>query len=371
MSKQTSEKLRRVSPKILADWEVRAHQEIPSSWGVTSLLMKDHFQSFLDQLVFALDNSINRTRYQVAEDRASALKFARLHQQSRVPLSYTLAEIVREFQIMRDVALKVLESDGPLPITDRNLILDIFDQTVSDVAVRFADVQNEIQEHFSLTLVHDLRAPISVARMWVYAIQRDPSVSASALKAAGKIDTTMERLDSMLKELLDVSRIRAGMGIDFEFEEMRLDELIKDVVREMKETYGSRFELNADEPTSGAWNRPGLRRVLENLIINALKYGNQDSPVLVTLTQDAIQAGFTIHNEGNPIPIEIQPTLFERFLRASNATSNSGWGLGLALVSGMVAAHHGTVRIESSEAKGTDFIVVLPKKQGVGRASAQ
>ena len=362
MSKQTSERLKRDSPRILADWEVRAYKEIPSSWGVTSLLMKDHFQSFLDQLVDALCNTTNRTRYQVAQDRASALKFAKLHQQSRVPLSYTLAEIVREFQIMRDVALRVLEIDGPLPIADRNLILDIFDQTVSDVAVRFADVQNEIQEHFSLTLVHDLRAPISVARIWVYTIQRDPGLSASALMAAEKIDKTMERLDSMLKELLDVSRIRAGMGIEFEFEEMRLDELAKEVIQDMRETYGNRFDLHASEAVTGNWNRPGLRRVLENLIVNALKYGTPDAPVRVTLTQTAQQAEFTVHNVGNPIPIDVQPTLFQKFLRGSTATSKTGWGLGLALVSGMVAAHHGTVRIQSSEANGTDFIVVLPKK---------
>ena len=122
------------------------------------------------------------------------------------------------------------------------------------------------------------------------------------------------------------------------------------------------FELRINEPTTGAWNRAGLRRVLENLVVNALKYGSLNAPVRVTLTQDAVQAELTVHNDGNPIPIEIQPTLFEKFLRASSATSNTGWGLGLALVSGMVAAHHGTVRIQSSEANGTDFIVVLPKK---------
>jgi signal transduction histidine kinase len=362
VSKQTSELLRRDSRKILAEWEVRAHKEIPSSWNVTSLLMKDHFQSFLDQLADALSNTEIRTRFQVAQDRATALKFAKQHQQSRVPLSFTLAEIVLEFQIMRSVAMKVLEAERPLPVEARNLILDVFDQTVSDVAVRFAEVQNEIKEHFSLTLVHDLRAPIAVARMWVYTIQRDATLSPTTLKAAEKIDKTIERLDSMLMELLDVSRIRAGLEIDFELEEMRLDELVKETVEDMKESHGNRFELHADEPTTGAWNRPGLRRVLENLIVNALKYGSQDKPVRITLTQSAAQVELTVHNDGNPIPIEIQPTLFEKFLRASTATSNTGWGLGLALVSGMVAAHHGTVRIESSEAKGTDFIVVLPKK---------
>ena len=362
MSNQTADQLKRYSSQILAEWIIRAHQEIPSSWGVTSLLLKDHFQALLDQLADAMSNTAVRTHFRVAQDRASALKFAKQHQQSRLPLSYTLAELVREFQIMRQVVFQFLETkDTPLPLTDRNIILNIFEQTVSDVVVRFAEVQNEIQEHFSLTLVHDLRTPVFVAKVCTNIIHRDASISENARRAAEKINKNMDRLESMLRELLDVSRIRAGMGLIFEFEEVRLDDLAREVVQDLKGLYGYRLELHSHEPVAGTWNRAGLRRVMENLIVNALKYGTADTPVKITLTQNATEATFTVHNSGNPIAIENQPKLFEKFMRASTAESTTGWGLGLALVSGMVAAHRGTVRIESTETAGTDFIVTLPK----------
>ena len=172
----------------------------------------------------------------------------------------------------------------------------------------------------------------------------------------------LERLESMLRELLDVSRIRSGIGLAFELEAVRLDVLAREVVQEMKGMHGERLGLHVEVPTIGAWNRAGLRRVLENLIVNALKYGSQDKPVSITVTQNTSHATLTVHNDGNPIPAEDQPLLFEKFLRASTAKSTTGWGLGLALVCGMVKAHHGSVRLESSQARGTDFIVELPKK---------
>ena len=362
MPNQTSDRLKRDSSKILYEWKARAYKEIPASWNVTSLLMDAHFLSFLDQLSDALRKTTNRTGFRAVQDRECALEFAKQHQKDRVSLGYTLATIVLELQIMREVILHILEEDVPIPVADRIIILKIFDQTLSDVAVRFADTQKEIQEHFALTLVHDLRTPVSVAKMCAHIIQRDRTASENSLRAVEKIDKSMDRIESMLKELLDVSRIRAGMGLAFEFEEFRLDVLAKEVVLDFKETYGERFELHADEPTTGTWNRAGLRRVIENLLVNAFKYGGPNTRIRVTIIQNTTHAILTVHNDGNPIPIEDQPKLFEKFLRVSMATSKTGWGLGLTLVGGMVTSHHGTVRVESSEAKGTDFIVELPKK---------
>ena len=152
-----------------------------------------------------------------------------------------------------------------------------------------------------------------------------------------------------------------AIGLAFKIEEFGLDVLAKEVVQEMTAIYGEKFGLDADDPTNGTWNRAGLRRVFENLMVNALKYGSANTIVIVTVSQSASHAILTVHNEGNPIPVKDRPTLFDKFQRTSTATSQTGWGLGLALVKAMVTAHHGNVRIESSQESGTDFIVEIPK----------
>jgi signal transduction histidine kinase len=242
------------------------------------------------------------------------------------------------------------------------MIACTIDTALSAAATQFAVVHQEIQEQYALTLVHDLRGPINYVKLSAYLIKQDTTASKESLHVAGKIDKHMDYLETMLKDLLDVSRVRAGLGLRFEFEAFRLDELAKELVEDMKEIHGERFELNVKEPVAGTWNRDGIRRVVENLIINALKYGGAATPVRLTVAQNATHAMLTVHNEGNPISIEERPRLFEKFQRATTAMNQTGWGLGLALVSGMVRAHRGIVRVESSPETGTDFIVELPKK---------
>lgn len=360
MPNETADRLRRCAPKILIHWQERAYKEVGSSVGVAPLVMKDHFQSLLELLADALVNTTQKNHFRVAHDRGSALEFAKLHGDSRAPLSYTLAEVVLESQILRQVILEVLEEDEPLPIPDRDTIIKVLDQTVRDTAVRFADIQNDIQEQFALTLVHDLRTPATVAKLGAQIIKRDSASSENSVRAAGKIEGNMERLEGMLRQLLDVSRIRSGAGLSFELDEMRLDVVAREVVEEMNSVHGDRVAIQADQSITGQWNRDGLYRAIENLVANALKYGNADSHVKVMLKQNDTTATITVHNDGNPIPESEQPTLFKKFVQGSNVTNTSGWGLGLALVNGVVKAHDGTVRVRSSQATGTDFIIELP-----------
>ena len=70
-----------------------------------------------------------------------------------------------------------------------------------------------------------------------------------------------------------------------------------------------------------------------------------------------------MHNEGEPIPLVEQASLFESFKRASTADQEIGWGLGLTMVKGMVDAHKGTITVESGKETGTKFIIKIPKAQ--------
>src|SRR6185295_2991901 len=145
-------------------------------------------------------------------------------------------------------------------------------------ATQFATVHQEIQEQYALALVHDLRAPINYVKLSAQYIAQDSTASKESLHVAGKINKHMDRLEAMLKDLLDVSRVRAGLGLAFEFEAIRLDVLAKELTQDMNEVQGERIQLKADEPITGTWNRGGIRRVLENLITNALKYGSATTP---------------------------------------------------------------------------------------------
>jgi signal transduction histidine kinase len=124
---------------------------------------------------------------------------------------------------------------------------------------------------------------------------------------------------------------------------------------------GDRFILMTEKSIEGDWSKKGIRRIIENLCSNAIKYGEPHRPITVSVLQESGLAAIEIHNEGRPIPAEDLPTLFDQYRRTESAERGGqrGWGLGLTLVRGIAEAHGGRVSVESSMARGTTFRVVF------------
>ena len=123
----------------------------------------------------------------------------------------------------------------------------------------------------------------------------------------------------------------------------------------------NRLKLTACESIIGKWNESGLRRVIDNLVINALKFSVPNSPILLTITQSKEAVEVSVHNDGAPIPSDEKSILFQQFRRARNSQGKKGWGLGLTIVKGITEAHGGHVEVESELGAGTTFRVILPR----------
>ncbi|MEO5969798.1 MAG: sensor histidine kinase [Bdellovibrionia bacterium] len=134
------------------------------------------------------------------------------------------------------------------------------------------------------------------------------------------------------------------------------------MIENMELIHGGEISLSSDGPTIGLWNENYLRRMIENLIDNAFKYRTPQTPIRISLKHTQEKAVIDIHNEGNPIALCDQVVLFSPFRRIKTADTHKGWGLGLTLVRGVVEALHGSIRIESTAATGTSFIVELPHR---------
>ena len=110
-----------------------------------------------------------------------------------------------------------------------------------------------------------------------------------------------------------------------------------------------------------------LHQMLWNLIANALKYGLPDKPVTVVLDGTSVDGvTLSVHNCGKPIPPEIMPRLFAPLVRGSleqvASLAGANLGLGLYIVNTIVRAHSGRISVTSSDADGTRFQIVLPRR---------
>jgi PAS domain S-box-containing protein len=225
------------------------------------------------------------------------------------------------------------------------------------------NLERELRERFVAALTHDLRTPMTATRMIAQLLMRKTSDPAAIQTLVERIVANMDRADRMIRDLLDANRIKAGEGIPISPSACDLVALARSVVQDFNATHGPRAELNACGDTiQGHWDCNGIQRVLENLLENAIKYGDPNSTVQVQLAQKAEYVEISVHNRGRPISARDQDTLFNPYRRTSDALKGGkkGWGIGLTLVKGITEAHQGKVFVKSSREHGTTFTIQLP-----------
>lgn len=245
-------------------------------------------------------------------------------------------------------------------LTERNRVIQ--ERDLSRTRVESLELDTELRERFIFTLSHDLRTPLAAANANCQLIQKRGCDVPQHESFAGRASRNIGRVDKMICDLLDASRIKAGHSLPLTFEEYDLAEEVRNVCEELAIVIGDRFAVEGPASLIGCWDRSGIRRVLENLLTNGVKYGDPAGVVTTHLEAIENRVLLRVHNRGSPIEPEAQDTLFQLFRRADSATpSKEGWGLGLTLVRGITEAHGGVVHLRSLATEGTTFVLDLPR----------
>lgn len=228
------------------------------------------------------------------------------------------------------------------------------------------------REQFINTLSHDLRNPLAAAKANADLLVLFPNRTEGRQKIVGKIIASILRADRMIQDLLDAARLRSGHKYDLFFEECNYGEDLCGLAEELSTQFGDRFRFNIDGDFHGSWAVEALRRAIENLAGNAIKYGSTESPITINLSRDGDIATISVHNEGDPISFEDQKGLFDPFQRTKEAERKGkrGWGLGLTIVRGVAEALNGRVEVRSAPGIGTTFSMIFPAKFANAQKSA-
>jgi signal transduction histidine kinase len=236
-------------------------------------------------------------------------------------------------------------------------------QTIVRSNEKILDLETEraLRESFVSLLSHDLRTPLSVAKISAQLIQRRSSNPEACQNLALKISHSIDRADDMIRNLLDANRIRSGEKLPLNIEHFEMSSFIQETLLDLATVHGDRFVLKPSEKIEGFWDIQNVRRVIENLCNNAIKYGSI-SPVTLSLELSDKFVKICVHNQGSIISEEDQKSLFQQFRRSHEAeeSGKKGWGIGLTLVQGVAEAHGGNVSVKSEAGTGTIFTVTLP-----------
>ncbi|MBA3439730.1 MAG: heavy metal sensor histidine kinase [Pyrinomonadaceae bacterium] len=225
---------------------------------------------------------------------------------------------------------------------------------------------------FSADASHELRTPLTVLRGELEGIAQDPQLTKEMREMIGSALEETERLAKIVESLLVISRLDAG---EARMERARLDfaELAEATVEQLSllaEDKSISLVSDTPEPVEVEGDRARLKQVVVNLVDNAIKYTPAGGRVEVKVTREDGHALLEVKDTGGGIPAEALPHIFERFYRVDKARSRAvgGTGLGLAIVKSICAAHGGQVKVESTENKGSRFVVQLPASSYVNAA---
>lgn len=228
----------------------------------------------------------------------------------------------------------------------------------------------QFQERFLAVLGHDLRNPLAAVEMGAALLRRQRPDDANVIRILDRIDSSTGRMTRMIEQILDLTRSRLSGGLTVDRRELDLRSVVAATIDELSTAKPGRvITLLASEPQLGSWDRDRLEQVFSNLIGNAVQHGRAGAPVSVSVEPcgngDVCVA---VHNEGVPIPEDLQSKLFDPFRRGdrdSRTAATAGLGLGLYISREIVRAHGGELTVRSNDVEGTTFRVSLPRSGAI------
>ena len=257
---------------------------------------------------------------------------------------------------------------GELPTCDGGI--DGAVKCASDPAAgRIAALERGIRSRDEVLAIvsHDLRNPLAIISTAATLLQRGEGES-GRIELLGMVRNACNQMQSLVADLLDVSRIEEG---GFIVDPTRVD--VPDVMREIRTLFepaavekGIGLEIDdcRDVPPLHA-DRTRLVQILVNLLSNAIRFRDRGT-VRLTVNYEGDHARFSVWDTGPGIPSEELPYLFDRFWQA-RSSHRGGAGLGLAIVKGFVEAHQGAVEVQSEVGVGSRFSFTIPCIEECGR----
>lgn len=281
-----------------------------------------------------------------------------------------LTSVARKLAQTGDYSLRARKaSDDELGV-----LAETLNAMLAEIERRQAETREALKarDDFLSVASHELKTPLTTLKLQTQRLQAMlPSGEGERvdrerlLRVIAPYSRQVLRLEKLVNQLLDVTRIAAGR-LQLEREEVDLSKLVTELSDRFRDELAQAsctLELSASEPVVGRWDPFRLDQVISNLLSNAIKYG-AGGPVDVSVTRDAARGYVTVRDRGIGIAPAEQERIFAPFERVVSVRHYGGLGLGLYIARRIIDAHGGRITVKSREGEGATFTVELPLGEG-------
>jgi len=366
---------------IVDEWVEFARTRVPLSREIARGELADHARVLLLAIAADLRRGQGaQAAYEKSQgnrpgNSPNITRVAQDHAEQRFNKGFSIDDLLSEFRALRASVIRrwteQLQSPKREHLDELTRFGEAMDQSMTESVSLYTRKVNDSRNRLLGVLGHDLRTPLGVVQMSARYLLQVDTLSGTQTKAAARILTAAERMNAMVKDILDFTQTAFGLTMPIMPAPLDLGQLTKSIVGEVSTVHPDcRIKLSCEGDLAGHWDSARLGQVLANLIANAVQHGAEGQPVALNLHGTADMVRLEVHNEGSPISAQDLQTLFSPLRQtpsseAERRNGSSGLGLGLYIAKEIVTAHGGSVEVTSGD-KGTCFCVQLPRTSSVG-----
>jgi signal transduction histidine kinase len=348
----TSRQLLTLRDEVIAEWSSQVRSKVRGAEQMAHPILINTLPAFFDNIAESLTPDYPRS--QATSNSTIALD----HGSERARMTkYGPREVIHEYQLFRDAIVVVATRNGLLlSLEEWGVVNASVDAAIREAITNFNAVHAEFRGRMAATLSHDMRTPLTVILNSAQLAQLSPDPQTIA-RVIPKIIENSRRLGEMIEAQLDALDSRHPARLPLALSNFDMAELVAAVCDQANDTRPSHC-IFIGEPANGYWCRNSMRRALENVVNNAVKYGD-GQPIRIRLEELNERTIISIHNSGNPIPPERWSVIFD-YLQREGEGDQAGWGIGLPFVRSVAEGHGGSITVDSSAAAGTTFTIDVP-----------
>ncbi len=276
--------LRENISEIMESWQETVLQKIPAAKTTSTIALYDHLPNIIEDIADILERLDKVADVDADRKFQEIIENSKFHGRHRAATAnYTVEQVVHEYIIFHRTLTKFLKKHNSYDEKIADLLKYVIETSVLTSVGSFSASIQEMQEKLIGTLAHDIRNPLSAAQMSLEMLELDdsPEWKSQMEAAAGR---SVRKAMSLIEDLMNGITVRAGEGMLLSFDHHNIIEDIKWVYDEAKEVYASEINLSTDtELINGVFDKTAIRRLLENLIGNAVKYGSHLHPISITV----------------------------------------------------------------------------------------
>lgn len=341
--------IRHHAASLVETWAALAPDQLPDLRRLDRARLLDALPQTLGELAGWIDGAV------AAEEACGRLAAA--HADGRVAAGVSLATLVREYQLLRDVVLASLAAPrgdaGDEDEVALRRLHEAVDSTLAMTVARYAERRERLRDRFLAILGHDLRGPLHVVHLALHQLGApDEDERAQVVERGLRAAARMERL---VRDLLDFARTALGAGLPLRRAATDLGAVGRAVVDEAAAAFPGRApRLETDGALDGSWDPERVAQALANLVGNALRHGGE--PVVLRLCGESQAVISEVSDAATRALSSADDGLFDPFRGGGD-----GPGLGLYIVQEIAHAHGTACEVEQRDGR-TVFRIRWPRR---------